>query len=297
MDRISGRTWWSEARAIAARLARRGASDAAEDLAQDLAVRALEEGPAVDRPGAWLERVGRNRFIDGRRGEQRRDELAPAVEPPAAPRDPEAQLMARERSRAVRRALLTLPRPQRRAALLRFHGDLPFEAVAARLGTEPATARTRVHRALAELRARMQGLRALFVGWQGAQTAALGLALAGAAGFAPPASDEARPATAATAPAPASRRALPRPAPAADAPAAPPQAPPAPRPSRLRAAVPEPLPPLRQEFHFGDDIIAGTLYGPEGEPVVGPPPIAPQPSLIEIRRDLLPEIVKSLEEL
>jgi RNA polymerase sigma-70 factor (ECF subfamily) len=145
MDRTPEGDWWSEARAIAARLARRGASDEAEDLAQDLAVVALETGAAARRPAAFLARSGKNAVIDGWRARRRREALAPEIAPPAGPRDPEAQLILRERRRAVRRGLLALPRAQRRAALLRFHGDLPFEAVAARLGTPPETARTRVH--------------------------------------------------------------------------------------------------------------------------------------------------------
>ena len=99
-----------------------------------------------------------------------------AIEPPAAPADPETVLLARERRGLVRRALALLPRSQRRAALLRFHGDLPFDSVAERLGTREVTARTRVHRALANLRSRLDGLRAMFV-LPGAQTAVLGLTL------------------------------------------------------------------------------------------------------------------------
>ena len=136
------RKLWTEARAIAARRDPR----AADDLAQDLACAMLENGAQAQRPAAWMERVGRNAAIDRARVEQRRAELAPEIEPPAAPTDPETALLARERRGLVRRALALLPRPQRRAALLRFHGELPFQTVAARLGTPEVTARTRVQR-------------------------------------------------------------------------------------------------------------------------------------------------------
>jgi len=149
---------WTEARAIAARRDPR----AADDLAQDLACAMLETGVRAERPAAWMERVGRNAAIDRARVEQRRAELAPEIEPPAAPVDPEAALLARERRGLVRQALALLPRPQRRAALLRFHGELPFQTVAARLGTPEVTARTRVQRALTSLRARLGSLRAMF---------------------------------------------------------------------------------------------------------------------------------------
>ncbi len=157
------RTAWLEARRIAARQGQGGASDAGEDLAQDLAVAALEAGGEARRPGAWLERVGRNAVIDRWRVESRRVELAPQIEAPVALPDPEAALLGRERRGLVRRALAALPRPQRRAALARFHAELPFEEVAARLGTPPVTARTRVHRVLAVLRSKLGGLRAVFV--------------------------------------------------------------------------------------------------------------------------------------
>ena len=164
------RKLWTEARAIAARRDPR----AADDLAQELACAMLENGGRAERPAAWMERVGRNAAIDRQRVEQRRAELAPHIEPPAAPTDPETALLVRERRGLVRRALALLPRPQRRAALLRFHAELPFQTVAARLGTPEVTARTRVQRALTNLRARLGSLRAIiFV--PGAQAAVLGL--------------------------------------------------------------------------------------------------------------------------
>ena len=126
------------------------------------AVAVLEKGGAVENSGAWLERVGRNAAIDRWRVQRRRDELAMEIDPPSSPIDPEAALLGRERRGLVRRALAELPRPQRRAALARFHAELPYEEVAVRVGAPAITARTRVHRALASLRARLAGLRALF---------------------------------------------------------------------------------------------------------------------------------------
>ena len=127
---------WSEAREIAGRHAR---SDG-DDLAQDLMVAALERGAAVENPGAWLERVGRNAAIDRWRVQRRRDELATEIDLPSSPIDPEAALLGRERRGLVRRALAALPRAQRRAALARFHADLPYEEVAVRVGAPAITA-------------------------------------------------------------------------------------------------------------------------------------------------------------
>jgi RNA polymerase sigma-70 factor (ECF subfamily) len=300
--------WWSEVRGISARIARRGASDAADDLAQDLAVRALENGGAADRPGAWLERVARNHVIDEWRVQHRRDELTAQLAPPCRQGDPEAQLLTRERRRTLRRALLTLPRDQRQATLLRYQGDLPFAAVAARLDTLPATARTRVNRALARLRGLVQGLRVMFVGWHGAQATALGLALAGAVGSASSVPDAA-PLAATPTPVASSRapgrhrsaiaaavRVLARVAsPAATADAAPtPAARHAARPHPSANAEPEPA-PLKLRFE-DDDPVDGVVVGPDGDQLFVATRAA-QPSLIEIRRELIPEILKSLEEL
>ena len=96
------RKLWIEAQAIAARH-QRGNAVEGEDLAQDLAVAALEEAGAARHPAAWLERVGRNASIDRWRVEARRAELAPEIQPPAAPPDPETALLGRERRGMVRR--------------------------------------------------------------------------------------------------------------------------------------------------------------------------------------------------
>jgi len=271
----------TEARVIAARRDPR----AADDLAQDLACAALEAGAGVERPAAWLERVGRNAVIDSRRAQQRREQLAPRIEPPAAPADPETALLARERRGLVRRALALLPRQQRRAALLRFHADLPFEGVAERLGTREVTARTRVHRALASLRTRLGGLRAMFL-LPGAQTAALGLTLIAAqqlpAAPSPLAIADAGVVTAIEHP---KRRASVR----VMAQAKPDKAEAPPR-SDARDV------PAVQRFVFGDEDVLGDVKGPDGETLVVVPRVA-HPSLIEIRQHFVPEMVKGLEDL
>jgi len=295
MDREPDWTWWQEARAIARRHAR-GASDAADDLAQDLAVAALEGGAGAERPGAWLERVGRNAAIDDWRALRRRRELAGEIDAPGAAPDPETRVLARERRGLVRRALAALPRPLRRAALARFHAELPFDAVASRLGTEPVTARTRVHRALERLRARVGGLRAVFAWFPGAQATALGLTLV--AGVARPPLLPA-PVVLADAGGPSAPRA--HAARMARAEVRPPRtSSAAPRASTPRAAavphVDEPVPSAVQRFDYDDDEVTGELAGPEGIYLDGEP-VVRQPSLIELRTHFLPELLKTLEDI
>ncbi len=283
------RKLWTEAREIAIRHARGDG----EDLAQDLAVAVLEEGAEARNPGAWMERVGRNAAIDRWRVAQRRAELASAIEPPAAPVDPEAALLGRERRGLVRRALAALPRPQRRAALARFHADLPYEEVAARVGAPAITARTRVHRALATLRVRLGSLRAMFV-FPGVQMSALGVVFVAAASPGlPPARALSIDEMSLAAPrggrhfAPARVIAE---YPVAEA------APKHPRAKIVTTPAPAPdEPPPPQRMIFGEDLVEGSVLGPDGE-IIRMLPVVTHSSLIEIRKDFLPETAKSLED-
>ncbi len=283
---------WSEAREIAGR---HGRGDG-DDLAQDLIVAVLERGAAAENPGAWLERVGRNAAIDRWRVQRRRDELASEIDLPASPIDPEAALLCRERRGLVRRALAALPRPQRRAALARFHADLPYEEVAVRVGAPAITARTRVHRALASLRARLGGLRALFV-FPGVQMSALGLVfVAVAAPGLPPARTLSLDEISVAAPGAGRHFARTRVMAAASrAPAAAPQRTPVPK-IVVSPAPSTDDPPPPQRMVFGEDLVEGSVLGPDGEFVQMIPPVE-EPSLIEIRRHFVPEMLKTLEDL
>jgi RNA polymerase sigma-70 factor, ECF subfamily len=286
------RELWSEAQEIAGRHGR-GEGD---DLAQDLIVAALERGAAADNPGAWLERVGRNAAIDRWRVQRRREELAREIDPPAGPIDPEAALLGRERRGLVRRALAALPRPQRRAALARFHADLPYEEVAVRVGAPAITARTRVHRALAILRARLGALQAMFV-FPGAQMSALGLVFMAATTPGLPQArslslDEISSAASGAGRHFARGRVM---AAAPRAPAAPPQRTPAPR-IVVSPAPSTDAPPPPQRMVFGEDLVEGSVVGPDGE-IIRMIPHVDEPSLIELRQHFLPEMLKTLEDL
>jgi hypothetical protein len=235
--------------------------------------------------------VGRNAVIDRWRVESRREELAAEIEPPVEMPDPEAALLRRERRGMVRRALAALPRPQRRAALARFHAELPFEDVAARLGTPPVTARTRVHRALAVLRSKLGGLRAVFV-LPGAHATVLGLFLiaAEAPGLAPvhARGDGSPPAEVATSGKHFARTRViaaesrPVPSPHTAKPPEPAQ--------QMPAAIPPP-----QVFVFEPDSIEGGVARPDGDDVQVVRP-AIHSSLIEIRRHFVAELVKTMED-
>ncbi|HEY4395850.1 MAG TPA: RNA polymerase sigma factor [Polyangia bacterium] len=284
------RKLWTEARAIAIRHMRGDG----EDLAQDLVLATLERSEVPREPGAWLERVSRNAAIDRWRTMRRHEELAVEIEPPAPPVDPESALLGRERRGLVRRALAALPRPQRRAALARFHADLSYDEVAARVGAPPVTARTRVHRALTTLRARLGALRAMFV-LPGVQMSALGVAFVAVAslGLSPARALTVHEMTLA---APYGGRHFARTRVIAGSLI---EAAPAKKPAPRIVTTPVPAPdepPPTQRMVFGEDLVEGNVLGPDGEKLTLVEPAA-QPSLIEIRRHFIPEMLKSLDDL
>ncbi|MEM1452315.1 MAG: sigma-70 family RNA polymerase sigma factor [Planctomycetota bacterium] len=147
------------------RLARRLLGDGpdADDLAQETLVRAMRGGrggPGSDAPQgrtrAWLGRIARNVSWERRRADARREAReADVARPEASPGDPEAVERALLQ-RVVIDEVLALEEPERSAVVLRFLEGLPYESVAARQGVSPATARKRVSRALANVRARLE---------------------------------------------------------------------------------------------------------------------------------------------
>lgn len=141
-----------------------GRSDeSAADLASEALLRALEQPAPDGRLAPWAERILGNLLVDAWRRRTRAERgilrcLATSGEGPPSPED---EALALERRRALMRNLSQAPEDLREALRLRFFEELPFAIVAARSGVPPETARTRVHRALGWLRARLQGLQAL----------------------------------------------------------------------------------------------------------------------------------------
>ena len=134
--------------------------DSALELTAETFSRAwvMRERFADERDGSaapWLFGIARNVLLMSvRRGEVERrvaDKLGVSgrldLESGAAP-EPEWTEGADE-------LLNTLPPSQRDALRLRIVDELEYDQVAAALGTSPATARVRVHRGLASLRARL----------------------------------------------------------------------------------------------------------------------------------------------
>lgn len=130
-----------------------GSPAAAEDVVQEAFAKLHGRFRRVDEPRAWLRvavvnasrnerrRLGRlRRHLAGQAG---RSDAAVAG-PPPEPAD--AALLA---------ALRRLPDRQRAAVVLRYYVGLPEAEIAAALGIRPGTVKSRLHRALAQLRAEL----------------------------------------------------------------------------------------------------------------------------------------------
>jgi RNA polymerase sigma-70 factor (ECF subfamily) len=127
----------------------------AEDLAQEAILRAYRNlrGYAGDAPfGAWLCRIALNVARDHHRSFWRRRVLlqgdTPPIEEGAAPENEIARL---EEARRVRRAVATLPGPQRTPIWLHYFEGFSLAEVARLEGAPEATIRSRVRAGLKRL--------------------------------------------------------------------------------------------------------------------------------------------------
>lgn len=136
-------------------LARELAGRAGEDVAQEAFVAALAQPTAGRNVAAWLAGVVRNLARRSRREEasRARRELV-AARPEALPASDE--LVAEgELQRRLAAAVMELEEPYRATVLLHYFRELPLVAIARQQGVPAATVRTRLRRALAQLRAEL----------------------------------------------------------------------------------------------------------------------------------------------
>lgn len=123
----------------------------AEDIVSETFVRILTRAPRIETHTAlgYLLAVARNIFISGWRARRREVPLPDGIPPPEA--DPTEWLDNQTQLEGVLRTLRCLPEGERTALLLRVDHELPYEDIAAALGTSVAAARVRVHRARVRL--------------------------------------------------------------------------------------------------------------------------------------------------
>lgn len=140
-------------RALAARLV--GGGDGPEDLVQDTWVAALEARPREVRSvRAWLSGVTRH-LASRRRRDARTRERHETRRPPA-PAPPAAELVERvEVQRRIAEAVLALEEPYRETVIRRFFDGARPAGIARLQGIPESTVRTRLRRALAKLRERL----------------------------------------------------------------------------------------------------------------------------------------------
>lgn len=143
-------------RALARHLLRDDA--AADDAVQDAATIALTRAPDELRDGAaWLSTIVRRLAFRRTRDEQRRTRReAVAATPELVDTSDTVDALARaETLRLLANAVAELAEPYRRTIVLRFFEELPVATIAAREGAPEPTIRTRLHRALEQLRLRL----------------------------------------------------------------------------------------------------------------------------------------------
>jgi len=148
-------------------LVRSGSSEAvAEDLAQEAMVqlwrRAASFDPARAQVSTWLYTIVRNLRID----QHRRQGGLAEIEPESfdgdalgadADTEPEAQMLAAQRERGIRRALAALPPEQAQVLRLSFYEERAHPAIAAALGIPLGTVKSRIRLAVAQLRRLLDG--------------------------------------------------------------------------------------------------------------------------------------------
>jgi len=122
-----------------------GSADAAPDLVQDCFVGLHGRWTAVRDPLPYVRRSVVNACASHHRRVARRRRLPP-------PEAPHSELGADE----LEDALARLPDRQRAAIVLRYYSDLPDAEIARALRCRPGTVRSLIHRALADLRGRLE---------------------------------------------------------------------------------------------------------------------------------------------
>lgn len=141
-------------RRLAARLV--ASDDEAEDLVQETWLRAAgRSAEPLLSPRAWLAAVLRRTALLTARAEGRRREGLSRIEPRALAPAADESVQRLELSRVLVEEVLALPEPYRTVVTLRFDGGLSVRAIAQRVGAPVPTVKSRLARALALLRERL----------------------------------------------------------------------------------------------------------------------------------------------
>lgn len=145
---------------VAARMLGRAAE--AEEIAQEVFLRAhrsIGDFRGEAQLSTWLyaitSRLCLNRLASGARRRERADEATLGATP-SADADADAALERGELETALRQAIAGLPEDRRIVVVLRDIEGLSYEEIAAVLDLEPGTVRSRLHRARADLKSKLE---------------------------------------------------------------------------------------------------------------------------------------------
>ncbi len=130
---------------------------AGEEMAQEAFARLLDRWDRTESPPAYLRTI----LVNLCRAHVRRAIVVRRhpPEPPQPAAGPEAGTEAMGERDALRLALRRLPRRQREAVVLRYYGDLSLAEVAEAMAITTGAVKAHLHRALAALSDRLEGLR------------------------------------------------------------------------------------------------------------------------------------------
>ena len=138
---------------------RTGDREAAQDLAQEALTRAWEALPTLREPGAflpWLKQIIARACLSWHRPARPVTVSLAEDEPLQLPADaslqPLAILLVRERERALRQALASLPDANRLALLMSVWEGASYEEIAAFTGVAVTTVEGRLYRARKQMR-------------------------------------------------------------------------------------------------------------------------------------------------
>jgi RNA polymerase sigma-70 factor (ECF subfamily) len=135
-----------------------GDATSSEDLVQDVFLRMLRyrrSFRADSQFKPWMYQIARSARIDRFRKQGETNHLSPEPETivsPARQERPDCRLEDAEQAALVQHALMRLPDEKRELLVLARFQELGYAEIGALLGVETGTIKTRVHRALSELR-------------------------------------------------------------------------------------------------------------------------------------------------
>jgi RNA polymerase sigma-70 factor (ECF subfamily) len=129
----------------------------ADDLLQEVWIKVakkLSVLPDVERIDAWLYKIARNVLADFYRRQKETAELPPDL--PAAPDEASVESLRDELNKYIGEVVDSLEEPGRTALRLTLYEEVPQVELARRLGLSVSAAKSRVQRARAEVRRRME---------------------------------------------------------------------------------------------------------------------------------------------